>query len=154
MTRALAVVAFALALTGPATAQPCATLADLQDEVICPTCNTTLEMSNSPVAERMRAFIRERERACASKEEVKAELVAQFGEGVLAAPPKRGFNLLAWVLPLAGLALAALVVTLLARRWRATRAEEGALAGSPDGRAALNPELERRVDEELARYEA
>ena len=154
MTRPLTVVALALALAGPAAAQPCATLEDLQDEVICPTCNTTLEMSNSPIADRMRAFIRERERACASEEEVKAELVAQFGEEVLAAPPKRGFNLLAWVLPLAGLALATLVVTLLARRWLRARADTPTVDASADGRARLDPELERRVDEELARYDA
>jgi cytochrome c-type biogenesis protein CcmH len=147
VTRPLAVVALALALAGPAAAQPCATLEDLQDEVICPTCNTTLEMSSSPVAARMRAFIRERIAAGDSKEEIKARLVAEFGEGVLAAPPKRGFNLLAWLLPLAGIAAALVVITLLARRWRVTRA----IGGKPA--APLDPVLERRVDEELARYE-
>jgi cytochrome c-type biogenesis protein CcmH len=145
--RALAAALAALAVAAPALAQERPTLADVEDEVICPTCNTTLEMSSSPVAARMRAFIRERIAAGDSKEEIKGRLVAEFGEGVLAAPPKRGFNLLAWLLPLAGIAAALVVITLLARRWRATRA----IGGKPA--APLDPVLERRVDEELARYE-
>jgi cytochrome c-type biogenesis protein CcmH len=145
--RALAAALVALAVAAPALAQERPTLADIEDEVICPTCNTTLEMSSSPVAERMRAFIRERIAAGDSKDEIKARLVAEFGEGVLAAPPKRGFNLLAWLLPLAGIAAALVAITLLARRWRVTRANGGKPA-SP-----LDPVLERRVDEELARYE-
>jgi cytochrome c-type biogenesis protein CcmH len=145
--RALAAALVALAVAAPALAQERPTLADIEDEVICPTCNTTLEMSSSPVAERMRAFIRERIAAGDSKDEIKARLVAEFGEGVLAAPPKRGFNLLAWLLPLAGIAAALVAITLLARRWRVTRANGGKPA-SP-----LDPVLERRVDEELARYD-
>jgi cytochrome c-type biogenesis protein CcmH len=148
--RALAALAAALALAGPVAAQECATLADLEDELICPTCNTTLELSRSPVADRMRAFIRERTAGCATKEEIKAELVGQFGEEVLAAPPKSGFNWLAWVLPLAGAALAAAVVTLLARRWLRERAAAAPIARS----TPVDPELERRVDDELARFDA
>ena len=153
--RPLLALAAALLLAAPAAAAP-PTLADLEDEVVCPTCETTLEMSNSPVAERMRAFIRERIAAGDSKEEIKAKLVDQFGEAVLAAPPKRGFNLLAWLLPLAGLVIGLTALALLARRWVRSRAdaEPAAAVASPNGRARLDPELERRVDEELARFDA
>jgi cytochrome c-type biogenesis protein CcmH len=133
------------------------TLADLEDEIVCPVCTPeTLEQSNSPVAERMRAFIVQRIAAGDSKSEIKAKLVAEFGEGVLAAPPKEGFNLLAWVLPLAGVALALVMVTLLVRRrWLRTRAELPPRAvPSENGRGPLDPELERRLDEELARFDA
>ena len=146
MTRLLALLA-ALALAAPAFAQERPTLADLEDEVVCPTCNTTLELSSSPIAERMRHFIRARIAAGDSKEEIKAKLVDEFGHGVLAAPPKRGFNLLAWLLPLAGLAAGLVAVTVLARRWRGARRPGGERSGP------LDPEAERRVDEELARFE-
>jgi cytochrome c-type biogenesis protein CcmH len=146
--RLLAVLVAGLALAAPAAAADRPTLADLEDELVCPTCETSLEMSNSPIAERMRAFIRERIAAGDSKEEIKAALVEQFGEGVLAAPPKKGFNLLAWLLPLVGLVLAAAVVTVLARRWLAGRTDE------PDEPAPrLDPALERRLDDELARFD-
>jgi cytochrome c-type biogenesis protein CcmH len=128
------------------------TLAELEKEVICPTCHTTLELSNSPIAERMRAFIRTRIAAGDTKSEIKAKLVSQFGEAVLAAPPKRGFSLLAWILPLAGLAVGAVALAVLALRWSRTRAPV-TVGASGNGRAPLDPELERRLDEELARFE-
>ena len=160
MSRALLV---ALACVALATAPPAGaserhpSQTELEGEVMCPVCTPeTLQQSNSPVAARIRAFIRERIEAGDSKSEIKEKLVAEFGEGVLAAPPKSGFNLLAWILPLAGLAIAGVVLTLLATRWRRGRNEEEIVpvAGPTDnGRAPLDPELERRLDEELARFE-
>lgn len=130
------------------------TLAELETELICPTCQTTLELSNSPVAERMRVFIRERIAAGDTESEIKDALVADFGEGVLAAPPKQGFNLLAWVLPLAAGALAVAALAVALRRWSRVRREEVAeTSPSANGRPPLDPELERRVDEELARFD-
>jgi cytochrome c-type biogenesis protein CcmH len=129
------------------------TLAELEREVICPTCHTTLELSNSPIAERMRQFISARIAAGDTKSEIKSKLVDQFGEAVLAAPPKKGFNLLVWLLPLGGVVLAAVALALIARRWSRTKAP--ALdAPSSNGRAPLDPDLERRLDEELARFDA
>ena len=155
MTRLLvALAAIVLAVAAPAAAQQPATLADLEDEVICPTCNTTLELSSSPVADRMRAFIRGRIAAGDSKEEIKEQLVAEFGEGVLAAPPREGFNLLAWLLPVAGALGAALALAFAARRWRQGATAPVAADPHANGRAPLDPTLERRVDDELARFEA
>ncbi len=153
---AVALVAALAFAAGTAVGAEQATLEDIEDEVMCPTCNTTLAVSRSPIAERMRAFIRARIAAGDSKSEIKAKLVDEFGEEVLAAPPARGFNLLAWVLPLAGVLTAAIVLVLLARRWLPARSEREAasVGGSANERTALDPELERRVDEELARFEA
>ncbi|MBD0347655.1 MAG: cytochrome c-type biogenesis protein CcmH [Thermoleophilia bacterium] len=122
------------------------TLADLEDELMCPVCGTTLDQSDAPVAQNMRMYIRARIAAGDSKSEIKDRLVEQFGEEVLAAPPREGFNLLAWVLPLAGLGLA--VPALAYAAWRWSRGRE-----PPPGRDELDPELERRLDRELARYE-
>jgi cytochrome c-type biogenesis protein CcmH len=149
--RTVALVLLLAAALGPAAgaaaAQP--SPADLEAELVCPTCKTTLDQSDAPVARRMKAYIRERLAAGASAEEIKDELVAQFGRGVLAEPPKRGFDLLAWVLPLAGIALGAVVVGALAWSW--SRGRDG--PEPPADEAPLDPDLDRRVDEELARYE-
>ena len=51
----------------------------------------------------MKAFIRARIAAGDTKSEIKAQLVDQFGPAVLAVPPRKGFDLVAWLLPLAGL---------------------------------------------------
>lgn len=157
MSRAVLVaVVLVLVAAAPALAsEERPTLAELENEVTCPTCKTTLALSDSPIAERIRAFIEERIAAGDTKSEIKDALVDQFGEAVLNAPPKSGFNLLAWVLPFAGLAVAAGAVGVLAWRWtRGGRAV--ATAGGdpgPDGRGELDIELERRLDEELARFD-
>ena len=127
------------------------TLAELETELICPTCHTTLDQSSSAIADRMREFIRGRIAAGDTKSQIKAKLVAQFGPAVLASPPKKGFDLLVWLLPLASLAAGAVALAFLARRWSRGRGSEvGPETGS---RAPLEPEVERRLDEELARFD-
>jgi cytochrome c-type biogenesis protein CcmH len=122
--RALAVALAALALVPVALAsEQHPTQAELEGELVCPTCHTTLDQSNAPVAERMKQFVAQRIAAGDTKSEIKGQLVAQFGRGVLAAPEKKGFDLLAWVLPLAALLGGAAVLTVLLWRWT-RRAEE------------------------------
>lgn len=146
MMRLLALAVLALLAAAPAAAgERSPSPAELESELVCPVCETTLDTSNAPIAIRMKERIRERIAQGATKSEIKAEFVEQFGEGVLAVPPKRGFDLLAWVLPLAGVALGAAVVGLLAWRWSRGRGE----AQPPP----LDPELERRLDAELARFD-
>ena len=130
----------------PTKPKPLASQADLEGEIMCPVCNTTLDQSDSPIARRMKADIASRIAAGQSKQQIKDELVAQFGTKVLAAPPAKGFNLLAWLLPFAALFGGALVLGLLAWRWSRNREPS-----SPAPR--LSPALERRVDEELARFD-
>ena len=139
----------ALVLAGPAAAserQP--TLSELEPQIMCPICHTTLDQSDSPIARRMKAFISSRIAAGDTTSQIKAKLVAQFGPAVLSSPSRRGFNLLVWVLPPVGIVLAALVLGALAVRW--SRAREPA----PVPAGPLDPELERRLDEELARFDA
>jgi len=130
----------------PTKPKPRASQADLEGEIMCPVCNTTLDQSDSPIARRMKADIASRIAAGQSKQQIKDELVAQFGTKVLAAPPAKGFNLLAWLLPFAALFGGALVLGLLAWRWSRNREPS---APAP----RLSPALERRVDEELARFD-
>jgi cytochrome c-type biogenesis protein CcmH len=122
------------------------TLADLEGEVMCPICNTTLDQSSSPAAQRIKALISRRIAAGDSKNEIKDRLVADYGPQILAAPPKKGFNLLAWLLPIVGVVGGALVLAGLAWRW--SRASEPAPAV-----VGLDPAVERRIDQELARFD-
>ena len=148
----IAALLLSLALAAPAVAsERHPSLAELETELICPTCHTTLDQSNSAIADRMRAFIRVRIAAGDTKSEIKAKLVSQFGPAVLASPPKKGFDLVVWLLPLAGVIAGAVVLAVLARRWSRTRRPES--DSSPPGRDALEPDVERRLDEELARFD-
>lgn len=122
------------------------TLADLEDEVMCPVCSTTLDQSSSEAARQIKTFISQRIAAGDSKNEIKDRLVADYGPQILAAPPKKGFNLLAWLLPIVGVLGGALVLAALAWRW--SRAAEPLPAV-----ADVDPALERRIDQELARFD-
>jgi cytochrome c-type biogenesis protein CcmH len=114
--------------------------AQLENRVMCPTCHQLLALSHSPIAERMRAFIRTQLATGKSEAQIERELVAQFGPGVLAEPPAHGFGLLAWLVPAAGLAAAAGAVFMVARAWR-----RRAPADADD----VSPELLRRIEREL-----
>jgi cytochrome c-type biogenesis protein CcmH len=148
--RLLLVALAALLVAAPALAsEQHPTLTDLEDEVMCIECHTTLEMSSSPFASRMRAFIRTRIAAGDSKGAIKRELVAQFGPAVLAEPPKRGFGLLAWLLPAVGIVGGAGALGYGAWLWSRNRDAAETTAPQP----ALQPDLDRLVDDELARFD-
>jgi cytochrome c-type biogenesis protein CcmH len=149
MTRLTAVVLLAtLLLAGTAAAAP-PNAADLEAELVCPVCETTLDQSNAPIAEQMKAFIRGRIAAGDSEQEIKDALVSQFGPNVLAKPPAGGFGLLAWLLPLTAVVAGAVVVGFLIRSWSRRRGPPP--AGADDH---LDPQLERLVDDELARFDS
>ena len=148
MRGSLALVAvLGAVLAGAASAAP-PNAADLEAELVCPVCETTLDQSNAPVAERMKTFIRVRIAAGDSEQEIKDALVAEFGPGVIAEPPAGGFGLLAWLLPLGALLGGAVAVGLLIRAW-----SRRAVPTDPAGER-LDPELERLVDDELARFDS
>ena len=116
--RVLVVIVVALLVVPAALAsEQHPTQAELEGELVCPTCKSTLDQSNAPIALRMKQFVRTRIAAGDTKSEIKDQLVAQFGKGVLAAPEQSGFDLLAWVLPIAGLLAGGAVLTVLAWRW-------------------------------------
>jgi cytochrome c-type biogenesis protein CcmH len=148
IVRLAAVAAAALALAGPAAAcaQPRTSLSYLEGQVMCPTCHTTLDQSDSDAARQIEAFIKRRIAACATASEIESELVANFGAGILAAPPRKGFDLLAWWLPIAGVLCGALVLAFGVWRWSRGRSGE-------EDEAALDPDEERRIDELLARID-
>ena len=122
------------------------TLAELEGEVMCPVCGTTLDQSSSPAAQQIKRLIVARIAAGDTKGQIKARLVSEYGQAILAAPEHKGFGLLAWWLPIAGIVTAAAVVGAGAWRWSRARERE------PDG-PQLDPVLERRIDDELAHWD-
>jgi cytochrome c-type biogenesis protein CcmH len=155
MTRLVVLAVAALLLAPVASAsERHPTLNELENEVMCPVCNTTLAQSNSDAAKSIEREIQDKIAAGWTKSRIKDFLVQQYGESILAAPPKHGFNLLAWVLPLAGIGAAALILGVAAWGWTRGRADPEPLAAqSSNGQGPIDPELDRRVDEELARFE-
>jgi cytochrome c-type biogenesis protein CcmH len=147
MTRVVLVLLAALLVAPVARAsEQHPTLAELEGEVMCPVCGTTLDQSDSPAARQIKRVIASGIASGQRKSEIKRGLVAEYGEAILAAPRRKGLGWLAWGLPLAGLVAAAALIGFGAWRWSTAR--EPAAAVTP-----LDPALERRLDDELARFE-
>jgi cytochrome c-type biogenesis protein CcmH len=152
MRRAALVLLAALALgtlaPAAALAQDCpkTTLGDIEDEVMCPVCGTPLGLaSEAPQAQDERAYIQQLIDKCKSKDEVKQALVAEYGENVLALPGDEGDDdlgdVLVYVIPALGIALAAAGIAFAVVRWRRPEKPGRALAGA-DG-ARLDDDMER-----------
>jgi len=154
--KALLVAAVALVLAVPALAsERHPTLTELEDQLMCPVCaGETLAQSDSLPAQRIKEHLQQRIRQGWTSSRIIDEEVDIWGTRILAAPPRHGFDLLAWVLPLVGILGATAVMGVLAWRWSRRREEPERIPGpwSLNGRP-LDPEVERRLDEELARFD-
>jgi cytochrome c-type biogenesis protein CcmH len=143
-----------LALAWPALAhavEPKTTLHDVEDEVMCVECGTALSVSQSPVAQQEREVILRGIAAGKTKEQIKAELVQEYGRNVLAEPSNSGVGIAAWWIPVALVPLALLLALVLARRWRRRGAADG---GAPTvAGPALDPDDARRLDAELSAFD-
>jgi cytochrome c-type biogenesis protein CcmH len=137
----LAALLAVLALAAP----QAASLPDIEDEVMCVECGTVLSVSSSPVAQQERTFIREQIAAGKNKEQIKAALVDEYGEEVLADPGSSGFNATLWVVPIALVLLASAGIAVAVRRWRRNAGTPAEATPPPP----LSPEDARRLDAEL-----
>ena len=148
--RILLLAALALACAGPALAsEQHPTQGELEAELVCPQCHEPLDESNSPIAQQMKAYIRQHIAMGWTKSRIVDSLVGppnNLGPSILGVPRKHGFDLLAWLLPLGGIALGAIALAYAARTWSRPGTRTG-----PE--VTLPPEDARRVDEELARFE-
>ena len=131
----------------PAGAEPATwSVPNLENQLMCPVCHDLLSQSQSAVADSIRQFIQQKHDQGWSQQRVVNALVAQYGQAILAAPPKHGFGLVAWVVPALVLLLGAAVAVALAMAWSRSRSNGGGVLAA-DG--PLDPELERRIDREL-----
>jgi cytochrome c-type biogenesis protein CcmH len=139
------VLATLLLLAGAAAAVPVdeTTVHDVAAQLRCVVCQS-LSVADSPseTASQMRGIIRERLAAGESPAQVRAYFVEKYGEWILLAPPKSGFNLLVWVVPFAGLGLGLVLVAVVLRRW-SRKIPPGAPAG-------VDPALRERIRREMA----
>ncbi len=147
--RVLAGVLLALAFAAPILAAARPSESELETKLVCQTCHETLDQSNSPQAQQMKAEIRRRIAEGWSEQQILDEMVANYGPSVLSTPATHGFDLLAWVLPIGGILAGAAGLAGGAHYWTRRRPDERA-----DDGPELAPEDEARVDAELARFDA
>jgi len=132
-----------------AVAQPASRPVNEQDvyevaaQLRCVVCqNLSVADSPSEMAGQMRAIVRERLEAGETPDQVRDYFVARYGEWILLAPRRSGFNLLVWGFPLAAVAVGFAVVAVLLRRWTRRRR----VSGAPP---AVDPAMRERIRREL-----
>lgn len=118
--RALAIVLLALALAAPLAVQA-QTVEDVGQNFMCQ-CGCNSQLPNCihgacDVRDKMNAAIATMLSQGKSVAQISASFVAQYGEQVLAVPPKKGFNLTAWIAPFVGIAAGGVGLFFVLRAW-------------------------------------
>jgi len=150
------IVAAAIALTLTLTLAPAASAAparaslmDIENSVMCVSCNEPLAVAQSPQAYQERDLIRGLIAEGDTKAQIMQALVANYGPAVLGRPPAHGFNLTVYVLPPAIVVAGLVVLAFTLPRWRR---RVRAAASRPGAEPALSAADQRRLDEELSRF--
>ncbi len=97
------------------------TVSGISKELICQ-CGCTLVLANCNHDEcmsqdKMTTLIEQKIAEGQSSEQIIQFFVAQYGEEVLASPPKRGFNLTAWILPFAVILGGGGIIYIALKKW-------------------------------------
>ncbi len=111
----------------------------------CPVCQgESVKDSPSTLAQEMRALIEKKLEQGQTRDEIVQYFVDRYGEKILRDPPKQGFDLVLWWLPLLGLVVGVGVLAWVLNSWRARRRTAVA--------AVETSELDGIAEEDLARY--
>lgn len=96
-------------------------VSDISDELVCQ-CGCTMILSNCShqecgSREAMTAFIVQEMERGQSGPRIIQTFVRQYGEQVLSSPPKKGFNLIAWILPFAAILAGGTIIYVTLKKW-------------------------------------
>ncbi len=117
--RVLAILlAGVLALMGQATSAYALTSKDVEKELMCQCgCTMVVDVCDCETANQIRAKITEMMNQGQSKDQIVGYFVKQYGEKMLSSPPKKGFNLIAWVVPFAAVVVGGTSLFFVLRAW-------------------------------------
>ena len=118
--------------------------------IMCPLCaGQTIAQSSNETSRQMRDLVVKKLRQGESKEEILQYFESRYGERILAKPNKKGFNLILWFFPFVLVALAAIVIYFLIRRW-STRVRETPGAHFDEDQLS---EYKERLEKELKQFD-
>ncbi len=126
------------------------TARELYERIMCPICpGQTIAQSNSGTSIQMRDLVLKKLRQGETKEEILQYFVSRYGERIMTKPNKKGLNLMLWFLPFIFIALAAIVIYLLIRRWL----KRVPVKTVPHFEEAHLAEYEERLEKELKEFD-
>lgn len=127
----------------------------IEAQLIAPCCfRQTVAEHQSPQAESVRAEVRRMLDGGAREQEVVDFFVNKYGEAILAAPRARGFNLIAYLMPVLAFGIGLAVVAVQLRRWR--RAGPPRPDGTASSGASASPQasvFRDQLEAELAAFD-
>ncbi len=129
-----------------------AVLADIENALMCECddkCGKVLINCNSSTSDKHRADLKKHIDSRLTKEQIIKIYVDKYGEKVLSAPTKSGFNITAWITPFAAILGGGLGIRQILRVW--IRKNSGATGDSARDNAdiALNNKHSKRLQTEL-----
>ena len=111
----------------------------------CTVCqNESIWESQAELARQMREIVRERLIQGESPEEIRAYFLSRYGDYILLAPTKKGFNWVLWIGPFFLLGVGGLFLLLKLKGWVSQTAIEKTDVPPP-----IDPKLRKRIEEEL-----
>jgi len=97
----------------------------LNKAIMCPVCpGESIDQSQNQLSAQMRAIVSEQVRGGRSDDQIKAFFVERYSQSVLLEPPQKGFSLLVWLLPPAGVVAAVVLLVLALRVMRRSANED------------------------------
>ncbi|MEK7354567.1 MAG: cytochrome c-type biogenesis protein [Chloroflexota bacterium] len=154
--RGLAVLLVAmLVILVPATPAYALTSKDIQKELMCQCgCTMVVDVCECETANQIRAKITELMDQGQDKAQIIDYFVKQYGEKMLSSPTKKGFNLVAWILPFAAVAVGGTAIFFILRAWvlKGRSGSEQAVTLVQPVSAQESEEYRGRLAEELKKY--
>jgi cytochrome c-type biogenesis protein CcmH len=149
---AITVLIFCLLFASPVRADSPA-VGEISGELVCQCgCNMILDSCNHSECGSRDAITASIEQQIAQglpKGQIIQSFVDIYGEAVLSSPPKRGFNLTAWILPFGALLIGGVVVYTALRVW----VRQGKRPSEVEVEAGeTNEEYRRRLEKELSEF--
>ena len=94
--------------------------------IMCPVCpGESIDQSQHPLSVQMRAIVAEKIQLGWTEEQIDSFFVERYGPSVLLEPPRTGANILVWLVPPMGLALAGGLLYWVLRTMRRSQLREG-----------------------------
>lgn len=123
-------------------------------QLYCPVCeNIPLDACGTQACEQWRGVIRDKLAEGWSEDQIKDYFVAQYGDRVLAEPPREGFNWFIYIVPMIIFAGGAILLYMGFRRWRSPETDRNVRRAEKKVQKPerVSDEDIKRVEEELMR---
>lgn len=127
---------------------------EIYRSLMCPLCaGQTIEQSQSELSTQMRATVKEKLEQGWTKEQILQFFVERYGDSVLAAPAKSGFNLIAWLAPITAIIIGGIVTWLAVRQWTRRGKEPSPEPAAQTPKSASDEKYRRRLEQELKNFD-